>query len=282
MSSVLLQSVGGAPGFSTASYPATAGTSGNALVSDGTDWTSTNSISANFTFTSAVSGATETVTVSNTSDTASSAANILSQVAGSTAADPTFQSSISGGQAYTWGIDNSDSDAFVVAASSALGTTNVMRVATTGEINYPLQSCFMGVLSGDDLNATGDGTTFTLGSGNAFTEVFDQNGDFVTTGTYTCPVTSRVQLNVNCMVTGIGAGMTLGHINLVTSNRTIELFDINYFVCQNGSAQISANGSMLMDMDANDTASVTIRIAGGTKTADLRGSSCLFSGFIAC
>ena len=35
-------------------------------------------------------------------------------------------------QQYTMGIDNSDSDKFVLAASSALGTTNVLEVATNG------------------------------------------------------------------------------------------------------------------------------------------------------
>ena len=35
-------------------------------------------------------------------------------------------------QSYTMGIDNSDADKFVLAASTALGTTNVLEVATTG------------------------------------------------------------------------------------------------------------------------------------------------------
>ena len=40
-------------------------------------------------------------------------------------------------QSYTMGIDNSDSDKFVLAASTALGTTNVLEVATTGKITVP-------------------------------------------------------------------------------------------------------------------------------------------------
>jgi hypothetical protein len=35
-------------------------------------------------------------------------------------------------QSYTMGIDNSDSDKFVLAASTALGTTNVLEISTTG------------------------------------------------------------------------------------------------------------------------------------------------------
>lgn len=39
-------------------------------------------------------------------------------------------------QQYTMGIDNSDSDKFVLAASSALGTTNVLEISTTGVAQF--------------------------------------------------------------------------------------------------------------------------------------------------
>lgn len=40
-------------------------------------------------------------------------------------------------QQYTMGIDNSDSDKFVLAASSALGTTNALEINTSGKITVP-------------------------------------------------------------------------------------------------------------------------------------------------
>lgn len=78
------------------------------------------------------SGATNSLTVINDSNTASSSANIVASVAGGTAADPTHQSVISGVTTWTWGADNSDSDAFVLAASATLGTSNRLRVTTDG------------------------------------------------------------------------------------------------------------------------------------------------------
>ena len=49
--------------------------------------------------------------------------------------DASMQFKISA-QSYTMGIDNSDSDKFVLAASSALGTTNAIEVSTTGVTQF--------------------------------------------------------------------------------------------------------------------------------------------------
>ena len=45
-------------------------------------------------------------------------------------------------QSYTMGIDNSDSDKFVLAASTALGTTNVLEVSTTGNPAFQTDTLF--------------------------------------------------------------------------------------------------------------------------------------------
>jgi hypothetical protein len=45
-------------------------------------------------------------------------------------------------QSYTMGIDNSDSDKFVLAASTALGTTNVLEISTTGLAAFQKQVLF--------------------------------------------------------------------------------------------------------------------------------------------
>jgi len=57
-------------------------------------------------------------------------------------------------QQYTMGIDNSDSDKFILAASSALGTTNVLEVATNGTAAFQEQ-----VLFNKTINLPGDGTS---------------------------------------------------------------------------------------------------------------------------
>lgn len=309
-----------APKYSTATYPSTAGTTGTILRSDGTNIVNTTatypatttanrilyssatntiseitsaansivltdgssvpslgtSLSNDFTFTKATSGATTTLTVSNTSNTSSSAANILAQVAGSTAADATHQATISGGQAWTWGLDNSDSDAFVIASSSTLGTTNIMRSATTGEINYPLQPAFLAQPSAGATDVTGDGTAYTVVLG---TEIFDQNGDFAS-NTFTAPVTGRYQLSAIFAISTILAGHTTGLFEFTTSNRNVSSFN-SPAACQTAGNVLRLSQSLLMDMDAADTANLTITVSGSTKTVDVIAST-WFSGILSC
>ena len=75
---------------------------------------------------------------------------------------------------------------------------------------------FLAFFRYQDSNATGAGTLFTLGSGNALTEVFDQNNDFNVNGTFTAPITGRYQFHATITVGGITAAMTFGQINIVT------------------------------------------------------------------
>ncbi len=221
----------------------------------------------NLSITASVSGASLAATVSNTSNTASATAHFDAIVAGGTAADAYFSSTITGGQAWTWGGDNSDSDAYVLSANAALGTTNVMRVATTGEINFPLQSAFMAYMNTAVLNVTGDGTTtYTV----IFdTEVFDQNADFnLGTSTFTAPVTGRYKMNYSCGITG-GTVINSSTNTMVTSNR-------NYTnPMPNGASattNCSGNIAVLADFDAADTATFTVLTNDtGGKIDDVNG-----------
>lgn len=87
-----------------------------------------------FTVSRAQSGGTVSSTLANTSNTASSKALFLIQVGGTTADDPMVQWSISGGQAYTAGIDNSASDTWKLSVGSVLGTTDSLIVDTSGSV----------------------------------------------------------------------------------------------------------------------------------------------------
>lgn len=239
----------------------------------------------NLSIVASVSSGSLSAVVSNTSNTASATAHVDTTVAGGTAADAYFASIITGGQTWTWGGDNSDSDAFVLSANASLGTTNVMRVQTTGEINYPLQTAFLAYLATQDTDVTGDGTTYTLGGGNALTEVFDQNSDFNTNGTFTAPVTGRYQLSAKLGVTGMTTGMTVGTLTIVTSNRNYtQQIDPAKVFDANTTATYSL--SVLVDMDASDTSTVTLQISNGAKAADVQAAATnatsMFSGFLAC
>jgi hypothetical protein len=101
-------------------------------------------------------------TVSNTSNTASSEAQHVISVAGTSAADPTIRYNVTGATSWTHGIDNSVSgDPFVLAASGALGTSNVLSITTT---DFTLTGDFKLGTAGNGLYIK-EGTNATLGNG---------------------------------------------------------------------------------------------------------------------
>lgn len=81
--------------------------------------------------TAARSGGTVASTVNNTSNTASSNAIFLAIVGGTSAADAYTQYQVSGTSNWVMGLDNSDSDAFVISSGNALGTNNIARGTST-------------------------------------------------------------------------------------------------------------------------------------------------------
>lgn len=71
-------------------------------------------------------------TVENTSATSSADAHIRMKVNGASGGDPHLIFNVSGVQSWTAGIDNSDSDAFVIGSDAQPGTNNRLRILTTG------------------------------------------------------------------------------------------------------------------------------------------------------
>lgn len=216
----------------------------------------------------AVSGASLSITTANTSNTASATAFHRVQVAGSTASDAYYQADISGGQNWTWGLDNSDSDAWVLSASGTPGTTNVMRVATTGEITYPLQPAFLAYVNTTITNVTGNGTEYTI----IFdTEVYDQGADFnLGTSTFTAPVTGKYLINFSCLVTGTTT-CNAANMRIVTSNRT---YNQSQHLSPGSTTATAGTISVLADMDAADICTFTVTTSGaGSDVGDVSGTT---------
>jgi len=153
------------------------------------------------------------------------------------------------------GLDDDAADSFKISQGSTLGANDTFVMTTAGERTMPLQPAFLGILETTDSNVTGANTVFTIGSGNALTEVFDQNGDFNTNGTFTAPITARYALSGHCLFGGITAACTIIYLNIVTSNRTYLLS----YMESGAAARTAANtagvyANVLTDMDAADTA----------------------------
>lgn len=147
--------------------------------------------------------------------------------------------------------------------SLASATGTIMSALDTGEITYPLQPAFLAFVSTTDSNVTGAGAVFTLGSGNALSEVFDQNGDFVTTGTFTAPVTGRYRLEFHTTVTGTTIA-TLLLLIINTSNRSYQMQTGRPANNQNFGGTLSS----LCDMDSGDTATFAIQVSGEAADTD--------------
>jgi len=214
----------------------------------------------------AISAETRWLLVTNSSDTASSQALVQAAVAGSTAGDAYYVANISSGQSWAWGLDNSDSDAFVLSSAATLGTTNTMRVSVAGEVNLPLQPSFSATNNGALSNVTGDGTNYTIIFG---TEDYDIGGSYnAGTGVFTAPIAGKYQFNTSVSLSEIGAAHTSCIIQIVTSGGTAEIIRINPIVVA-VSGIVSFSGAIQIDLTAAQTASVLVVVSGSTKTVDI-------------
>ena len=189
------------------------------------------------------------------------------------AGDSYIQLSINGTGEFRIGVDDTD-DSFRISQGSALGTNDTFVMSAAGERTMPLQPAFLAYLPSDDANVTGTGTIFYPGTTTALTEVFDQNGDFNTNGTFTAPVTGRYYITSITRVEDISAAMTYGNQRFATSNRTYYGDMINAAACRNVYNQVGLSVTAIADMDAADTASFYFLLNNGAgDTADAGGAT---------
>ena len=128
-------------------------------------------------------------------------------------------------------------------------------------------------------NVTGDATNYTV----IFTssEIYDAGGVF-TTSTYTASVAGKAHLNYMVEMGPYGSSHTRMMVKLETSNRTYTSDDVNAYTLTTGASTYNRwCGSFICDMDASDTAYVTMYCTGSSKVLDIStGNDCQFSGFL--
>ena len=178
-------------------------------------------------------------------------------------------------QDYHIGLDDS-ADSLIIGKGSALGTTSHIVTDENGHVTMPLQSAFLARPTSSQTNiALNTAVTVVLG-----TEVFDTNGDFAS-NTFTAPVTGKYQLNMHVLLAQLDAGHTFSGANIITSNRNYQFTIDNAADFSQDFAEnpYAACLSVLADMDANDTAHLTVQCQGGTQQTDINtGTS--FSGYL--
>jgi hypothetical protein len=156
------------------------------------------------------------------------------------------------------------------------GNTDSLIIDSAGHVTMPNQSAFLVTPASTQSNvAVNSDVTVAFG-----TEVIDRNGDF-SSNTFTAPVTGLYQLNATIEVENVdGNGDTYSKISFKASNRDRRFF-IDYNRVQTDSTIMTMAGSILMDMDANDTVHLEWYQAGGTAQADISAQS-TFSGALIC
>lgn len=246
------------------------------------------SLANDYSFTQSTAGSSRVVTASHSDNTnTSSNAYFNASVGGTSGGDAWHQVTVGTARSYVFGVDNTDSQALKINTTNAATLTpstgtNLWKMTSAGERTMPLQPAFQVYPTSNVTNVTGDGTVYTCVWG---TEVFDQGGDFAS-NTFTAPVTGRYQLNVVVGAANIGASHTTGQVRLITSNRSYRLARGNYANLRDAvgdGANAYWGGTVLADMDAGDTATVTLTVLNSTLTVTFTGGSgeSTFSGFLA-
>jgi len=164
----------------------------------------------------------------------------------------------------------------VTAGNTISSWKKAVVVEKTGEITMPAQPAVLAYNSATDTNQTGNGSPATV---DFDTEVYDQGGDFAT-DTFTAPVTGRYRFDV-AVTAGAVTNGTKAILTLVTTNRSYILDRINAHVCQDSDGYVTLRGSVLADMDATETATVTLTITGiGADSASIIGGGSPYDTFI--
>jgi len=250
----VLQSGGASadPTYSTATYPATAGTSGKILISDGT-----NIVSSTPTFPNASAASGKFIQSDGTNWIASTPT--LPTTAGTTST-----------------LLRSDGTNFVNTSGFTVGSTGIFTSTT--------QPSLFAYVHNTGTNATGDGTTYTV----IFdTVAFQQGANYNTaTGVYTIPTSGIYCMTAVISMVGMSALFTLAELNFVV-NGTI-LASRRLMNPGVGSFSYGALGTMnqiqdtiIDSLSASNTIQVNITVSGSTKTistqTDSLGPFCYFS-----
>ena len=148
------------------------------------------------------------------------------------------------------------------------GSTGI-AISAAGEVTMAAQPAFMARNATTITSVTGDGTAYVLVFS---TEVFDQNADFDGTSTFTAPITGRYRLSFRFMLADLADNHTEITVSIITSNGT-SLGNFANGITRAASNNKGFDGTLLVDMDASDTATISTTVTNGSKVVDLSGQA---------
>jgi len=177
---------------------------------------------------------------------------------------------------------------FVAGVTGTTSTGTNVIVSSSGQLTAggigtnTSQPAFLAYNSSNVANATGDGTSVNI---SLDSEVFDQGGNFATS-TYTSPVNGKVLLCYTLGLFNLTALHTEVIFYVIVNAVSYEVERCNPGVIRSGSSnQITISGSLIVSMNAGQTAFLQCVVSGSTKTVGITGSlagGVKFSGGIFC
>jgi hypothetical protein len=193
--------------------------------------------------------------------------------------------SITGSKLEVGGADNTsliNVEASGVTGGMGIGSTGLqlfhgssakVKIDSAGRVTQPYQPAFQVNPASVQSNiAVGSGVTVVFG-----TEVFDVGANFAS-NTFTAPVTGKYQLNLVLYFNSLDTASDYYVMNIGTSNRSYTTA-IDPGAFSSDPVYWFVTLCVLADMDASDTASVTVNQASGTVQTDIATGS-KFSGYL--
>lgn len=155
------------------------------------------------------------------------------------------------------------------------GSTGI-AISSAGEVTMAAQPAVGAYNSSADDNQTGNGATATI---DFDSEVYDQNADFAS-DTFTAPVTGRYEVHTRVSFDDATSAATAGYLSAVTSNRTWRLWNLDVGSIY-GDGDVSCGGSAIVDMDAADTMTITLKVSGESSDVnDIGGHATIMLTFV--
>ena len=179
-------------------------------------------------------------------------------------------------QLYHDGTDNHINVTGAQTLNVQTSGNNAIVVDANGHVTKPLQPAFLANPSA----TLEDFATGQTNNVNFAAERFDRNADYNAGGSpsaFTAPVTGVYQLNFHLYILALDTAATYVEFAMVTSNRSYNTIIDPNFSSDLGYYHMTM--SVLADMDASDTAKITMYQQGGTAQLDLATNS-TFSGYL--
>ena len=151
-----------------------------------------------------------TFELENTDTTSTSDTGFIARVGSGAAGDPYFQVT-NGTTTWTWGLDNSDSDAWVLANSAALGNSNILKITASG---------FQGIVYINDTANANMTTGLTINQAGADNEIFTLKSSDVGHGVTSISETDSFMMIAKASATG--GGVELWSIGGSTSSLILK------------------------------------------------------------